>query len=150
MRWPWPGDYPVGAECVWPPFRRPFFRRYWFFCSRCRCRCRCIEIRGIDIVLTGNSHQREEGIAPGIGQRRSHPMRRRRLADRADWPVRGDPFPDACARTVVRLMMPAPGRRCRLHGRAISCWLKDLAHDVEPARQWRVAEGLFLPAWFPS
>jgi hypothetical protein len=30
------------------------------------------EVRRIEVVLSGNSHQREQGIAPGVGQRRPH------------------------------------------------------------------------------
>jgi hypothetical protein len=43
-----------------------------------------------DPVLSGNPDQREEGITPSVGQRRS--VWRCRLAYGADRPVRGDPF----------------------------------------------------------
>ena len=33
------------------------------------------EIGRIKIVLAGNTHEREQGIAPGVGQRRAHPVR---------------------------------------------------------------------------
>ena len=51
------------------------------------------QVGRIEIVLAGNADQGKQRIAPGIGQRRSHPVRGRGLADRADRPVRGDPFP---------------------------------------------------------
>jgi hypothetical protein len=50
------------------------------------------QIRGIEIILTGNPNQGEQGIAPGIGEGGSHSMRGGGLSDRADRPVRGDPF----------------------------------------------------------
>jgi len=34
-----------------------------------------VEVRRIEIVLTSNSDQREQRIAPGIGEGGSHPMR---------------------------------------------------------------------------
>jgi hypothetical protein len=34
------------------------------------------QIRRIEVVLSGNSDQTEQGIAPGVGQRRAHPARR--------------------------------------------------------------------------
>ena len=60
--------------------------RYGLVCSRCRGRG-CVQIGGVDIILASNPNQGEEGIAPGIGQRRAHPVWRRRLADGADRPV---------------------------------------------------------------
>ena len=51
------------------------------------------QVWSIEVTLTGDSDQREEGITACIGQRRSHPMRLLRLADCADRPVRGHPFP---------------------------------------------------------
>src|SRR5436190_22016707 len=55
-------------------------------------RTRANQIWGIQIVFTGNADQREQGVAPGIGQRRAPPMRPFRLADRANRRIRGDPF----------------------------------------------------------
>ena len=45
------------------------------------------QIRRIEIVFAGNTHQREQAIAPSIGKRGAHLMRCRGLADRADGPV---------------------------------------------------------------
>jgi hypothetical protein len=47
------------------------------------------QIWGVQIVFSGNTDQREQRMAPGIGQRRAHPMRPVGLGDRADRPVRG-------------------------------------------------------------
>ena len=44
------------------------------------------------LLFAGNPDQDEQGIAAGIGQRSSEPVRRCRFADRADRPVRGHPF----------------------------------------------------------
>ena len=51
-----------------------------------------IQIGGIKIILPGNADQGEQGIAPGISQRRPHPMRSGGLANGADGPIRGDPL----------------------------------------------------------
>ena len=45
------------------------------------------EVRRIEVVLPRDPHQREQGVAPGIGQGGPHPMRRRGLAGRAHRPV---------------------------------------------------------------
>jgi hypothetical protein len=50
------------------------------------------EIRRIHVVLAGDPDQDEEGIAPGIGQCRAHPMRGIGVAGCTDRPVRGQPF----------------------------------------------------------
>src|SRR5271154_5326722 len=54
---------------------------------RWRCEVRCIEV-----ILARNADQREQRIATSIGERCSHPMRGGGLADRANRPIRGDPF----------------------------------------------------------
>ena len=51
------------------------------------------EIGRIEVVFAGNADQGEQGIAPGVGQCRAHPVRGGGLADGADRPIRGDPFP---------------------------------------------------------
>src|SRR5216684_8354880 len=61
--------------------------------ARIRCAPDARQIRRIELVLSSNSNQREQGIAPGICQRGTHLMRCRGVADRADRPVGGYPFP---------------------------------------------------------
>ena len=51
------------------------------------------EIGRIEIIFAGNADQREQRIAPGIGQGRPHPARGRGLGYGTDRPIRGDPFP---------------------------------------------------------
>ena len=51
------------------------------------------QIWRIEIILAGNPDQREQGIAPGIGQYRAHPVRLFGLGYPADRPIGGDPFP---------------------------------------------------------
>jgi hypothetical protein len=53
------------------------------------------EIGRIEVILTGNVNKREQRIPPGIGQRGTHAMRGRGLADRADRPIRGNPLNSA-------------------------------------------------------
>jgi hypothetical protein len=55
-------------------------------------RTRADQIWGVQIVFAGNADEREQSVAPGIGQGRAHAMRPFSLRNRADWPVRGDPF----------------------------------------------------------
>jgi hypothetical protein len=56
---------------------------------------------------TGDPHQGEQGIPPGIGQGGAHPMRRGGLADRAYRPVRWHPFPGGMGQHVVNRISPA-------------------------------------------
>ena len=70
----------IGLTTIQSPM--PIGRR---LCSRqCR-RHRGLEIGRVDVVLSSNPDQREEGITPSVG--------RRRLANGADRPVRSDAFP---------------------------------------------------------
>ena len=58
-----------------------------------RWRARTItKIRRIQIILASNPDQREQGIAPGIGQRGPHPVRASNLRNGTNWPMGGDPF----------------------------------------------------------
>jgi hypothetical protein len=50
------------------------------------------EIGRVEIILAGNANQREQCIAAGIGQRRSHAVWRCRFTDGTDWPIRRDPL----------------------------------------------------------
>ena len=59
------------------------------------------EVRGIDIVLTGNADEGEQSIAAGISERRSHAMGGGGIGNGADRPVRGDPLP-RCMRQYRR------------------------------------------------
>jgi hypothetical protein len=59
-------------------------------------RCRLggsAEIRGIEIIFSGNAHEREKGIPPRIGEGGSHALCRGDVADLAYRPFRGEPFP---------------------------------------------------------
>src|SRR5207302_77599 len=51
-----------------------------------------VEVRRVEVVLAGDSHEGEKRIAAGVGQRRPHALRTCHVGDRADWPVGGDPF----------------------------------------------------------
>src|SRR3954452_17688773 len=59
-----------------------------------RCRLRgSAEIRGIEIVFSGNAHEREKGVPPRIGEGGSHALCRGDIADLAYRPFGGNPFP---------------------------------------------------------
>ena len=116
-------------------------RRRW--CGRAK-------IGRVEIVLAGNADQRKKGVAAGIGQGGAHALRACHLGDRTDRPVRGNPF----------------ARGVRKHGGQIddACGLVDrggldrgdlvlpqrLAHDVEAARQGRIAEAAIPLPWPPA
>src|SRR5260370_407152 len=53
--------------------------------------CR-IEVRRVKIILSSNADEREQRIAPGIGECRSHSLRRGYIGDRTHGPFRGDPL----------------------------------------------------------
>ena len=59
------------------------------------------EIRCIQIIFTGNTDQREQGIASRIGQGRTHPLRPLSSRNRADRPVRCNPFPGGMRQNCV-------------------------------------------------
>ena len=115
------------------------------------------EVGRIEVILAGNPDKREEGVTAGIGERRTPPMRG--LADGADWPVGGNPFSGSMGqdgRQIDRAGGLVDGGR--LHGSDLVL-SQGLAHDVEPARQRRIAKRLLrptdptgssLPAIFPD
>ncbi len=51
-----------------------------------------LNIGTIQVILTGDPNQSEQGIAAGIGQSCAHALRVRHFSNRADWPIGGDPF----------------------------------------------------------
>src|SRR4029434_1198396 len=52
----------------------------------------CIEVRRVKIIFPSNADKREQRIAPGISECRSHSLRRGYIGDRTHGPFRGDPF----------------------------------------------------------
>ena len=98
------------------------------------------KIRCIKVVFAGNTHQREQGIAPGIRQSSAHLVRCRRLADWADRPVGRYPFPGR-----VREHGRQPNQsslvvdRGGLHGRNL-VFAQCLAHDLEPGGERGITE----------
>ena len=97
-----------------PP--RPLFR-CWRAVLGFRRQPRRWQVRRIEIIFAGNPDQREQGIAPGIGERGAESVRRGRLADRTDRPVRGHPFAggvDKRGRQPDQAAIPIDGRG--LHG----------------------------------
>jgi hypothetical protein len=84
----------------------------------------CFQIRCIQIVLSGNSNERERRIAARIGRCGPHTVRSRGFARSADWPIGGNPLPGG---------VHQEGREANLPGGcassipvvwivAISCW----------------------------
>src|SRR5436190_14011655 len=50
------------------------------------------QIGGINVVLTGNSDQREQGVAARVGQGRTHALGIGSLGNGTDRPIRSDPL----------------------------------------------------------
>ena len=99
------------------------------------------QVRSIKIILAGNPNEGEQGVAPGIGQRSSHPVRGAGFGDRAHRPIGGDPFaggvderggePDQATVAVDR---------CRLH----CCdfvLAEAFADKIEAGGERRIAKG---------
>ena len=53
---------------------------------------RCTEVRRVKIIFPSNADEREQRIAPGIGEGRPHSLRRSYIGDRTDGPFGGNPF----------------------------------------------------------
>ena len=114
-------------------------------------RRRCRKVRCIEVVLAGNTYEHERQNTAEHSQRRSHPMLRRGLADgrrlaslrRSPPGVSEDRSEIDYAATLVD-----GGGLCpkQSHAGPEPC----AQSGLEPARHWRLAEGLFLPAWFHS
>ena len=91
------------------------------------------QVGRIEIVFAGNADQSEQRITPGVAQRRTHPVWRGDLADRANRPVRGDPFSGGMRQqrrqpNLARcLVNPGPLDRGDL------VLTQTLAHNVQPA-----------------
>ena len=99
------------------------------------------EIRGIEIIFSGNADQGEKRIPPGIGEGGSHSLRRGDIGHRAYRPFRGDPFTGR---------MRKNGRKAKEVGLFIDFGRLDsrdlmpakaLADNIQPARQRGIAEG---------
>src|SRR3989475_13251475 len=99
------------------------------------------EIRGIEIIFSGNAHEGEKGLPPRISEGGSHALCRGDIADLAYRPFRGDPFPrrmgkDGREAEEAGFLIDA---RC-LDGRDLMP-AKALADDVQPAGKRGIAEG---------
>ena len=92
------------------------------------------EIGRIKVVLTGDADQREQGIAAGIGQGRAHPLGIGGLGDRADRPVRGDPFARGMREHRGQIDHAASLSMAVVCTVAISCWpsvLRTMSRPLE-------------------
>src|SRR4051812_9430137 len=107
-----------------------------------RCRLRgSAEIRRIEIVFSGNAHEREKGIPPRIGEGSSHALCRGDVADLAYRPFRGDPFPGRMRKNGRKAKKAGLFIDARCLDRRDLMPAKALALDVQPARQRGIAEG---------
>src|SRR6476659_8031271 len=107
-------------------------------------RCRLgdsAEIRGIEIIFSGNAHEREKRIPPRIGEGGSHALCRGDVADLAYRPFRGDPFPGRMRKNGREAKKAGFFIDARCLDRRDLMPAKALAHDVQPARQRGIAEG---------
>ena len=99
------------------------------------------EVGRIEIVLAGDSDQGEQGIAPGIGEGRAHPMGSGRLRGRADRPVRRHPFAGGVHERGRQSDQAAvPVDRGALDGRDLML-AQAFADDVEARGEGSIAKG---------
>src|SRR5947208_8829363 len=102
---------------------------------------RCIEVRCVKIIFPSNPDEREQRIAPGIGECCSHSLRRGYISDRTHWPFRGDPFARRMSKDSCEAKKPGIFVDCGgLDGRNLMP-TKALADNVQTARQRGIAEG---------
>jgi len=101
----------------------------------------CIEVRRVKIIFPSNADEREQRIAPGIGECRSHSLRRGYINDRTHGPFRGDPFAGRMSEHSGEAKKPGIFVDCS----GLDCRdlipAKALADNVQAARQRGVAEG---------
>src|ERR1700724_3158348 len=97
------------------------------------------KVRRIEVILSGNPNKREQGVAPRVGQRGPHTLRRIDLADAADRPVRGHPLAGRMGKEGGKPDPPGLAvDRGGLNGRDLML-AEALAHELEPARERRIA-----------
>ena len=103
-----------------------------------------VKVGRVEIVFACDAHKGEEGVASGVGERRSHPTRRRRLGNRADRPFRRQPL----ARRMGERRGETDEPRLLVDRRRLDgCDLmtaEGLPHDIEPTRERRIAKGLIM------
>jgi hypothetical protein len=101
------------------------------------------EIRSVEIILSGDTNNREQRVASGISERRSHPAQHRRFTDGAHGPLRRQPLARRMGkrRDEFRLFV----NRGRLDGCGFVT-AERLPHDIEAARERRIAKGLIMIA----
>ena len=63
------------------------------------------EVWRVQVILADDPHQREQGVAPGIGQRRPHAAGAAVSDSGHTGQCEGIHSPEVCRRTVVRLTM---------------------------------------------
>ena len=66
----------------------------------------CFKVGRIKVILSGNSDQREQGVTPGVGQRRAHHRELHRAGKELDWWSRIGIEPLQPARTLWCLTHP--------------------------------------------
>src|SRR5580658_2209702 len=123
---------------------RPLRRRRWWRWRRCN------KIRRIKVVLAGDADQREEGLAARVGEGCPHALRVGGFGDGTDRPVRGDPF----ARRMRQRGGETDEPRGLIYGGGLDrCDLmltESFAHNVETARERRIAEASLRPSATPG
>ena len=91
-----------------------------------------IEIRRIEVVLAGDPDQGEQGIAPGIGQRRPQPVGAAVSLTGQTGQFEETHSPEECASVVVSRISPAPSSIEVVWTVAISCRPSDLRTRSSP------------------
>jgi hypothetical protein len=88
-----------------------------------------IEFRPVEVVFAGSPDQCEQGMAPGVGEGGSDPMRSGcRQTGQSD----ETHSPDECTCVVGGRISPAPSSIEVVWIEVISCWPKDLRTKSNP------------------
>ncbi len=101
------------------------------------------EVGRIEIVLAGNPDQREQRVAPGVGERCAHAMGSYRLGGWANRPVGGDPLTRGVHQRGRQLDQAAVPVDRRALNRCDFMLAKAFANDVEAHRQGGIAKRSF-------
>ena len=98
------------------------------------------QVRSIKVILTSDADKREQAIASGVGQGRSHMLGRCRICDWADRPIGRDPLSGCVGEDRRQSHESGLGiDRGRLHRRYLMP-AKAFTHEIKPAREGGIAK----------
>lgn len=137
--WARSGELPLWARQRWDdwngriPVHLP--RRGWLVAVLLELAPDDRQVRSIKVILTSDADKREQAIASGVGQGRSHSLGRCRIRDWADRPIGRDPLSGCVGEDRRQSHESGLGiDRGRLHRRYLMP-AKAFTHEIKPARE---------------